>query len=388
MNGRLRVLVTVPLNPYSGYGNDGIGIVRALNNMGADVYIDPTVATPPLPQDIANLFTKKLEAPFDLNIHHVDPGHLELTPEKKRAADVTVAWSMWEYSSMANLKEKRTLRKRLKSYDAILGYDQVTTEAFRPYLQKATRNTTPQALGVLQGGYQPGRWPTSERDWFSNHFGFIMVGDCGERKDPFVAIQAFEELKEEFPEEMAPVTLSIKSSRAILPPAMEEWLPGLKIYNSIWSEETMLEFYGSNHVLLAPSRGEGKNMPALEFQSTGGAVIATNWGGHQQWLNPEYSYPLDYTLAPVEPRYGDSCMNARASKDHLKQLMLYTLRNRGEVKRKAEIASQVIPAQCSWDTVIHRLFQTLKTILPEKGERLYNKALMTANVAHGAGIDE
>lgn len=386
MNGRLKCLVSVPLNPYSGYGNDGIGIVRALNDMGADVYLDPTLATPPLPQDIANLFTKSLVAPFDLNIHHVDPGNLELTPEKRRAADITVAWSMWEYSTFDNLKEKRTLRKRLKDYDAVLGYDQVTAECFRPYLRKATKKNPGQALGVLQGGYQPGRWPTCERDWFSEHFGFIMVGDCGDRKDPFVAIQAFEELKEEHPEEMAAVTLSIKSSRAVLHPLMEEWLPGLKIYNSIWSEETLAQFYANNHVLLAPSRGEGKNMPALEFQSTGGAVIATNWGGHQQWLNPEYSYPLDYALAPVNPQY-ENCLNARASKDHLKQLMLYTLRNRGEVKRKAELASQVIPALCSWDSVIDRLFRKLAEILPpEKGERLLHKAMITRSI--GAPNDE
>lgn len=387
MSGRLKVLVKAPMSIYSGYGNDGIGIIRALINMGADVYIHPDIAEPPLPQDIADLFTKKLVAPFDLTIHHVDPGRLEITRETRHASDVAIAWSMWEYSSFDNLKQKRTLRSRLKPYDALIGYDQVTAECFKPYMRKPTKNIPVQGLGIVQGGFEPGRWPTVERDWFSERFGFIMLGQLHERKDPFVAIQAFQELKEEFPE-FAPAELHLKTNVGGLHPLMEEWCPGLKIHYATWSEDTVRDFYAANHVLLSPSRGEGKNMPALEFQSTGGAVIATNWAGHQQWLNPEYSYPLDYVLRPVSGQWGEKCMNARASKEHLKELMLHVFRNRAEVKRKGELAAQSISAQCSWDTVIHRLFQQLRTVLPDdKGERLYAKALMTANVAHGGGFD-
>lgn len=381
-NGRLRVLVKAPMSVYSGYGNDGIGIIRALIDMGADVYIHPSIAEPPLPQDIANLFTKKLVAPFDLTIHHVDPGQLEATRETRAASDLLIAWSMWEYSSFDNLKQRRTLRSRLNPYDVLLGYDQVSADCYKPYMRKPTKKLPAQAVGVLQGGFQPGRWPTVERDWFSERFGFVMLGQLHERKDPFVAIQAFQELKEEFPD-FAPAELHLKTNVAGLHPFMEQWCPGLKIHYATWSEDAVKDFYAANHVLLAPSRGEGKNMPALEFQSTGGPVIATNWGGHTQWLNPEYSYPLDYVLRPVSGEFGENCMNARASKDHLKQLMLHTFRNRGEVKLKGERAAQAISAQCSWESVIDRLFRRLAEISPEKGERVLNKAVMTRS----AGAD-
>lgn len=381
-NGRIKILVKAPLSVYSGYGNDGLGIIRTLVDMGADVSIHPSIAEPPLPQDIANLFTKKLVAPFDLTIHHVDPGLLEATREARAASDLLVAWSMWEYSSFDNLKQKRTLRSRLKPYDVLLGYDQVSADCYKPYMRKPTKKLPAQAVGVLQGGYQPGRWPTVERDWFSERFGFVMLGQLHERKDPFVAIQAFQELKEEFPD-FAPAELHLKTNVGGLHPLMEQWCPGLKIHYATWSEEAIKDFYAANHVLLAPSRGEGKNMPALEFQSTGGAVIATNWGGHTQWLNPEYSYPLDYVLRPVNGEFGENCMNARASKEHMKQLMLHTFRNRGEVKLKGERAAQVISAQCSWDSVIDRLFRKLAEISPEKGERVRNKAVMTRS----AGAD-
>jgi glycogen synthase len=145
------------------------------------------------------------------------------------------------------------------------------------------------------------------------------------------------------------------------------------VHYNVWPEDVLREFYAAQHVLLAPSRGEGKNMPALEFQSTGGAVIATNWGGHQQWLSPAYAYPLNYDLVPLSPR-TPNCLNARASKDHLKALMLHTFRNRDEVARKARVASEAIPAMCSWDAVLRRLFTRLGELVPGEGQRLLHSA--------------
>ena len=72
----LKVLLKTPMSVYTGYGNDGIGIARALMRSGADVYLQPTHVDAPLPEDIAMLLTKRLVAPFDLMIHHVDPAQL------------------------------------------------------------------------------------------------------------------------------------------------------------------------------------------------------------------------------------------------------------------------------------------------------------------------
>ncbi len=346
----MKVLLKLPLSPYSGYGNDGIGITRALMRAGADVYLDPAVTAPPLPQDIALLLTKRLVAPFDLCIHHVDPTQLGLTPEARRASRLTVAWTMWEYATVANMPGRSTLRKRLKNYDLVVGYDRVTTEAFDPFV-------TTQAA-TIQGGFWPEEWPYLERDWSGDRFGFCMTGQLHERKDPFVAITAFRELKEELPEEFEPAELHLKTNVPGLHMAMEQWVPKLRVHYTVWPTEVLREFYGAQHVLLAPSRGEGKNVPALEFLSTGGTVIATNWGGHTNWLSTEYAYPLNYTLAPVS-NTKPNCFNARADKEHLKALMLHVFRNRDEARRKGEAGSRVIPAMCNWDTVVQRLMQSL-----------------------------
>lgn len=365
----LRVLLKAPMSVYSGYGNDGIGIARAFMRAGADVYLQPTHVDSPLPEDIAMLLTKRLEAPFDLLIHHVDPAQLGLLPEERRASAVTVGWTMWEYSSLDNLKGRSKVRKSLKNYDILFGYDQVTVDAFKPYINKHT------SLGVLQGGFLPENWPKVDKDWFSDRFGFAMCGVLSDRKDPFVSIMAFKELKEEYPEEFDKAELHLKTTAPGLHSAMEQWVPKLRVHYDSWPEDVLKQFYSLQHVLLAPSRGEGKNMPALEFQSMGGAVIATNWGGHTGWLSPEYAYPLNYVLRPLDN--FPTVYNARADKDHMKALMLHTFRNRAEVKKKADLAAEIIPQTMSWDSVIQRLYSKVRELVPDKGSKIYEKALMS-----------
>jgi glycosyltransferase involved in cell wall biosynthesis len=365
----LKVLLKAPMSVYTGYGNDGLGIARALMRSGADVYLQPTHVDAPLPEDIAELLTKRLVAPFDLMIHHVDPGQMGLLTEERRSADITVGWTMWEYDSLGNLKGRSKLRKALSSYDLLLGYDQVTADCFKPYVSHKTK------VAVHQGGFLPENWPKVEKDWFSKRFGFCMTGMLSERKDPFVTIMAFKELKDEYPMEFEPAELHLKTMTPGLHSAMEEWVPKLRVHYDIWPEDVLKQFYSVQHVLCAPSRGEGKNMPALEFQTMGGAVIATNWGGHTGWLSNEYAYPLDYTLMPLD-NYPD-VRNARADKDHMKALMLHTFRNRAEVQRKANLAAEVIPQMMSWDSVINRLYDKIAKELPDKGQNLLNKVRMS-----------
>ncbi len=372
-----KVLFKGPISVFTGYGNDSHGLIRALINHGADVYLHPTHVDPPLPPDIAGLLTKTLEAPFDLAIHHIDPGQLGLSEASKRAASVNVAWTMWEYTSLDNMKNRTKLAKGLSQYDLVLGYDQVSTGALKPYVDKAqkSRNSAHPVLGTLQGGYWSNQWKPVSRDWFSDRFGFMMVGQLGPRKDPFLSVQAFQELKEEYPVEFEPATLSLKTSIKSFHPAMEQVIPKLKIFYDIWPVNVLKDFYTANHVLLAPSRGEGKNLPALEFMSTGGTVIATNWGGHQSWISDQYAYPLNYELHPIDGGHLN-CMQARASKDHLKELMLRTFRNRSEVKRKGELAADVIPQMLDWEVVVQQLFRKVRDLVPVTGTKVYDKSLM------------
>jgi glycosyltransferase involved in cell wall biosynthesis len=371
----MKILIKIPLSPYSGYGNDGIGMTRALIRAGADVYLDPTVAQAPLPAEVAMLLTKPVQAPFDLVISHLDPMSLEATDAMCDSADMVVGWTMWEYTNLRNAPRRSTQRKRWKGFDVMAGYDQVSSDCLREFYRGP--------VITQQGGFDPSEWPEQERDWEDPRFFFSQIGVLTERKDPFVSIQAFSELRQEHEDFAEHARLMLKTSVPGLHSKMEDIFPGLRIFYDAWPKETVLEFYRNTHVLLAPSRGEGKNMPALEFLSTGGTVIATNWGGHREWLHPEYSYPLDYELAPVSADFPGT-LNARASVEHMKALMLHTFRNRDEVKRKGEIGAQIIPQMSSWDSVMVRFFEKLAESGP-KGAAAAMKFAVTRQEAQRHG---
>lgn len=375
----MKILIRAPFSAFTGYGADGIGLTRALLRWGADVYLDPTHVSAPLPPEVAELLTKEVQAPFDLYINHVDPGLLNHPKENLEHIDVAVAWTMWEYTNLDNASDsvREDLRERLENFDVVMGYSDVDPGCFEPYYDGP--------IVVQQGGFDPSMWPQVERDWDSPEFRFAMIGVLGPRKDPWRAIEAFRIAKSLDPEFDRFAKLSLKTVSSGLhhkiedlfrqtDPETGEEYTSLRIFYDIWPTELVKEFYSLQHVLLAPSRGEGKNMPALEFQSTGGPVIATNWSGHTQWLDPSYGYPLDYSLEPVDTDHPDT-FNARADIEHLAELMLHTFHNRNEVKEKGALAAQVIPASHSWDTVVEKFFLKLRDSLPkDKADRLWTLA--------------
>ena len=364
----MKVLLRTPLSQYTGYGNDGIGLAQALQRYGADVYLQPTHVDTPIPKDLLPMFGKELKAPFDLYINHSDPMTLTCPEQTRDHVDVAVGWTMWEYSSFGNMAKgpKKTLKKRLKPFDIMLGYSDIDVDCLRPYYSGP--------VVVRQGGYDPEPWPELERNWGEENFYFCMIGVLSQRKNPFAAVQAFAELRHEHEDFAKYARLSLKTTVPGLHSGMEDAFPGLRIFYDVWPQETVREFYRANHVLLSPSRGEGKNMPALEFMSTGGVVIATNWAGHKQWLHSEYNYKIDYTLEP-DNMYDPDVLNAQVSIPHLKEQMLHVFRNRAEAKHKGELAAHIVPQQHSWDHVVEDFFLKLRDNLPEaKGERLWNIA--------------
>jgi glycosyltransferase involved in cell wall biosynthesis len=372
----VKVLLRTPMSKFTGYGNDGIGLAQALVRYGADVYLQLTSVDAPLPEDVAALLTKEQRAPFDLYINHTDPMSLTLPDELRSVADVAVAWTMWEYTTYDNMSygPRRSLRKRLKPFDAFMGYSPIDRDCVQPYYKGPVL--------IHQGGFDPEPWPVMERDWNSENFHFFMIGVLSPRKAPFAAVQAFAELQREHDDFRKYARLSLKTTAPGLHSGIQDAFPGVRIFYDVWPQDMVREFYRAQHVLLAPSRGEGKNMPALEFMSTGGVVIATNWAGHTQWLNPDYSYALDYTLEPQDI-YKPTALNATVSIEDLKAKMLHVFRNRAEARNKGEIASRLIPQMSSWDAVVERMFLKLRAALPsEKGERLWQLAQNAQMGAH------
>lgn len=409
MSERLKVLVKSPFSGYSGYGQDGFGLLRALHRWGCDVYPQPTWLDVPIPRDLLPLFAKTLHAPFDLLINHWDPANLQVSREARQVVRVVVGWTMWEFSPPApdalrpcpqHRKEglqsgivscekckppqptglvgfkagQDSLRQRLQWYDMLLGYDEVSLSALGPYLPRHVHG------GVLQGGYDAADYALVERDWDGDNFGFCMHGQLGSRKQPWVAVEAFSKLKYEKPEAFGGARMSFHTSSPghLFPELNIPWQDlRMRVYCEAFDRRQMQEFYGAHHVLLAPSRGEGKNLPALEFQTTGGVVAATNYGGHTQWLGGDWAYPLDYTLGPT---FGDKPWgprDARVSVDHLADVMWHIYTHRGEARHKAQLAREHVIKTCDWQVVVENLFRRIRdTVTSNKvGAQIYDKAM-------------
>lgn len=384
MGGRpLKVLLKSPFSQFSGYGTDGFGILRALHQWGCEVYPQPVWLDVPIPRDLLPLFARELRGPFDLLINHWDPAHLSITREARQMSRVAVAWTMWEFAGgpgkdgkgvsglVPHCKGRSKLPENLQWFDMLLGYDDVSLAALAPYTPRRVHQ------GVLQGGFDASEWKYLDRDWDSDRFGFIMHGALNDRKCPWTTIQAFTELKFEHPE-FEPATLALHTNvpGKLFPELNEPFKDQrIRVFIEAFDKPTLSEFYRAGHCLVAPSRGEGKNLPALEFQATGGVVAATAFGGHQQWLNADYAYPLDYQLQATFGTYPWAAHDARVQVDHLKDVLWHIYTHRGEAHQKGLLASDVIPKMCDWPVVLDALFRRVRDVVKGPGPQVYDVAM-------------
>lgn len=321
------------------------------------------------------LFGKTLAGPFDLTINHWDPPHLEITRQAREMTRLAVAWTMWEMSSLRPHCEGRSkIREHLRWFDAVLGYSDVTMQALDSYIPK------PVHRGVLQGGFEASEWKYMDRDWSDEGvFRFGMHGALNRRKEPFLLLQSFLELCEERPEFKEKARLLFHTTVPGLLPEMNEIYErsgiGVRVYLEAWDKATLEQYYQACHALVYPSHGEGKNLPGLEFATTGGSVLATDWSGHQAWLRDDLGYPLACTVEPMISDRPELAHWAVVSIAEVKRVMWHVFTHRAEARVKGELASRLIPQMCSWDAVVESLFRRLRDLVPVQGEIVYNLAM-------------
>lgn len=344
-----RVLFKTPINPGSGYGKDGMLLAEQLYNMGADLHLEPLNVAVPLSEIVAALLTKERPTHFEVALNHEYPGEMGFPPRIRQHADKVVGWTMYEFLGFGPDHEMTIeLRERLSVFDLVLVYDEVSRSAFLEYMDE------PERLQVLQGGFDADFWrpkgdEVGSRNW-DGTFIYVMNGTMNRRKNPYAAISAFKQLCDELGDDFD-AELHLKTTSMVFPPQLTEWCPRIKIHYDFWQPAELKKFYLKAHCLLAPSWGEGKNLPALEAQATGCPTIVSKFGGHMQWASEDWAYLVDGPI--VEHAEGQGSI--RVDEDVLKEKMLHVYNNRIEARLKGELASKVIPAQCDWSVVVERL---------------------------------
>jgi len=374
----MRVLMRAGFDRYTGYGNDAIDLARFLERQGVDVIPFPLGILPGLPREFTRLLEKEpggkrpdvvlqFSPPFDLK-----------PKEFAHLAPKAVGYSMWEKSKLTpddmlghgwvrqlDPEEPELLQHLAgewwshgeRTLDLMLVTCQMNVDCFR-----ALDPDVP--LDVLPCGVDTDEWPELDRTFPGEDrpMTFGMCGMLAGRKDPWLMLDAWRELKEDVVGFDA--RLELKTNCPGLHPKIEEVYPDVKIHDRTWPKHRLREWYSTVDVMVSTSRGEGNNKPSMEFMSTGGTCIATDWSGHQNWLHADVAYPLRGVLRPAFT-HRDDVLDFRGDKEHLKELILHCWRNPAEVRQKGQRAGRFIRQSLSWEVVCARLDRILTRLVAD-----------------------
>ena len=80
-------------------------------------------------------------------------------------------------------------------------------------------------------------------------------------------------------------------------------LPNIYLLHGDFTNEEMNSIYNHSKVkaMVNLTKGEGFGRPLLEFSLTKKPILSTNWSGHIDFLNPEFTMLLGGELKPIDP---------------------------------------------------------------------------------------
>lgn len=208
---------------------------------------------------------------------------------------------------------------------------------------------------VLVHGVDARRFPYLERPRDgSEPYTFGTNGVFNRRKGIDALIRAFQE--EFLPGE--PVRLVLKNTwRAYRGDIPDD--PRIVPLHGFRRGDDLLDFLRELDAYVLPSRGEGFGLTGIEAMATGLPLIATNWSGPAEYLDPADSYPLRYTLEDTGGEwFGDRRQWgywAEPDIAHLRQLMRHLFEHREEGIEKGRQASARVHRDWTWQRVAQQV---------------------------------
>jgi glycosyltransferase involved in cell wall biosynthesis len=327
--GRRELIWQSALQMDTGFGNSALQLLLALERQGVAIRMAPT----------RSQVLRGLER-FALPVDHwgrfafyFDWRH---QPSFLRSEKVVV-FSMWETNTIPR--------------DQI---DQINQSACLLYVPCRQNLHDYQAGGVrvptqvLHLGVDPNEFPVVHRGR-RGVFTFGSLGSLSPRKGIDVLLRAFQE--EFLPGE--PVRLLLKSTDR--PPAYRIRDPRVTIVQSSVDRRTLRDLYGRMDAFVLPSRGEGFGLCGLEAMATGLPVIATDWSGPVEYLDPEDSFPLSYRLVDAGGAEAHGVrffgMWAEPSYEHLRVLLRWLYEHPDAAAEKGRRAAARVHRHWTWDRV-------------------------------------
>jgi hypothetical protein len=106
----------------------------------------------------------------------------------------------------------------------------------------------------------------------------------------------------------------IKRIQAIKATVKSTNLPNIYLLHGEFTDVEMNEIYNHSKVkaMINLTKGEGFGRPLLEFSLVNKPIITTNWSGHIDYLNPEFTTLLPGNMAKVHPSAANNMLLAEA----------------------------------------------------------------------------
>lgn len=251
-------------------------------------------------------------APFDIGIVFVNPDYLDAALESigqaRLAGRALVACWFWELENVP-----QEWQRAASEVDGILVASAFVEEAFRkvtdtpvfrvplPLFKEADSGLGREAFGLVEGDFV---FLAS----FDFHSGF-------ERKNPRAVLQAF---REAFPRGDEPVGLVVKTSNGEHYPELFTALARaastdrrILIRDDVLPKPHLRALQRSCDAYVSLHRAEGFGLGMAECMAQGKPVVATAWSGNMEFMTPDNSCLVGFSLVPV-PEGG--YLDARAQR--------------------------------------------------------------------------
>lgn len=229
------------------------------------------------------------------------------------------------------------------------------------------------AVHVMPLGVDPDRFHPGIQG-FPNPRGeyvFLANLEWGERKAPELLLRAFSETFSA----SEPVRLVIKISNTDPSIRLKETIRSLGLrsnggrisylLNRSFPYTQLGSLYRSADCFVSPSRGEGWGMPVLEAMACGLPTIATNWGGHTEFLGKDIAYPLRVRgTIPARAKcpYYRGFRWADPDEEHLRHLLRHVYENRETARERGMRAAREVHARWTWDHAAERILKRIQVL--------------------------
>lgn len=212
-------------------------------------------------------------------------------------------------------------------------------------------------------------------------FTFLAVGQWIDRKGWDLLIQAYvAEFMGDYNVRLCIKTYNdIKTNEEMIKEYLDPnvrnstYMPRIMIKNQKVDEERMSTFYQEADCFVLPSRGEAFCIPFLEAMAHGVPVIATDFGGHKDFINEDIGWFIDVKqlrrlserLCKINVCYKNLWF-AEPDINSIRHLLRYTYEHKNEVKQKGNRAQQFVSHNHTWEHVTdiaeNRLNEIFKAI--------------------------